>query len=421
MNQWLKSTFVSLANRNFQILSIGTILSFVAFFMSMIVQSVVAFELEGTNTAVSLVVFAQGGGMMFFGPLGGALADRWPKRRVIAVCQMLTALVMLSISWLLSRNELTIEILSAGAFLMGTAFAFLGPARTSLVVDLVPEETRGNAMAVTLIANTTSRVMGPFVAGMFLGWPLAGAMGAYFAMAIFYAVSAVSLVFLPKSIVRESAGDITVFATIVEGMVYIWQHPRLRLLVTFFGAVIFIGFPHVTVLPGLIENVHGLDAKSISGLFGASAVGAVCASTAVARYADSPRALPIYSAMAVVFGCGLMLLAYAPNLQLCMLAMVGVGAGSGGFQALNTAVIAKATAPEFMGRVMSLTMMAFAGFGLMALPFGILADRVGEQLTLLLMGMLVVVISLVMGRALSRQVEKANGVDESLMGSESIV
>jgi MFS family permease len=403
VNRWLESTFASLQIREFRILWVGTILSFVAFFMSMIVQSVVAFEIAGTNTAVGYVVFAQGAAMALFGPLGGAFADRWPKRRVVVVCQLGTALVLTTIGGLLAADRLQIEMLAAAAFAMGSAFAFLGPARQSLVVDLVPERRRGNAMAVTLIANTGSRVLGPMVAGVLLGWPLAGAMGAYFAMAFFYAASTISMSWLPKSIVRPKGSQGSVISSVIGGFGYVWQRSQLRLLLIFYIAVILIGFPHVAVLPGLIENVYQEDAASVSRLFTASALGAVIASIWVAQFADSHRALLIYAILGAVFGSGLIALAIAPGLWSGSLAMFFVGVGSGGFQALNAAVIARETAPEFMGRVMSLTMLAFAGFGLMALPIGAAADAIGEPATLFAMGSVVVLVSLVMGRALARQ------------------
>ena len=74
--------------------------------------------------------------------------------------------------------------------------------------------------------------------------------------------------------------------------------------------------------------------------------------------------------------------------------MFVIGACSGGFQALNAAVIARHVAPAYIGRVMSLTLLAFAGFGLMALPFGILADAVGERATL---GVMAVGVTLLAG------------------------
>ncbi|MFB0979147.1 MAG: MFS transporter, partial [Myxococcota bacterium] len=216
MKDWFESTFASLEVPHFRILWFGTFFSFIAFFMSMIVQSVVAFELSGTNTAVGSVVAAQGAAMASFGSIGGAVADRWPKRRLIVICQILTALVLTAVGLLLAADRLRLEMLVAGAFIMGMSFAFMGPARQSLVADLVPEVRLGNAMAVTMIANTASRVLGPVVAGLLLGAPGFGAKGAYFTMAALYTLSAASMVLIPKSVVRPAAADMSVFSSVVE-------------------------------------------------------------------------------------------------------------------------------------------------------------------------------------------------------------
>ena len=87
VRRWAAETFGALAIAPFRTLWIGTFTSFLAFFMSTVVNSVVAFELTGANRAVGTVIFAQGIAMLLFIPFGGALADRWPKRRVVAMGQ----------------------------------------------------------------------------------------------------------------------------------------------------------------------------------------------------------------------------------------------------------------------------------------------------------------------------------------------
>ncbi len=79
-----------------------------------------------------------------------------------------------------------------------------------------------------------------------------------------------------------------------------------------------------------------------------------------------------------------------------------VGATNGGFQTLSSAVVIHATQPAYMGRVMSLTMLAFAGFGLMGLPIGFLADAFGERAALVAMGAAVCAIVAVSWLALGR-------------------
>ena len=395
-------SFGALSIPNYRNLFVGTLASFTAFFISTVVQGVVAFELAGSNTAVGSVIFGQGVGMFMSGPLGGAYADRLPKRRVIAVCQCLSALCFGTVGVLYASESLRIGHLVLNGFLVGCAFGFIGPARQALVVDLVPQALLGNAMALTTVANTMSRVSGPLVAAIFLGLPSAGPAAAYGAMSLLYLVSAGLLLLLPRSVVRDNVSETHVIEDLSAGLRYTWNHVHLRHLLLFFIGVMLIGFPHVTLIPGLLENQLGRSAEELTRFALFSAIGALLASLTVARHADSPHATRIYSWLAIGFGLSLILLAGMPGFFSAVACMLLVGATSGGFHALNGAVIARETDPVYMGRVMSLSMLSFAGFSLTALPLGILADRFGERTVLFGMGTSVFALSIFMGAIVAR-------------------
>ncbi|MFP6641162.1 MAG: MFS transporter [Myxococcota bacterium] len=396
-------SFTALRVPEFRILWLGTIFSFLAFFMAMIVQSVVAFEIAGDNSSVGVIVFAQGFSMVLLGPIGGAFADRWPKRRVVVVGQLLAAAVFLWTAVMIAQGALTIFWLALSSLLIGASIAFLGPSRQGMVVELVPVSMRGNAMAVNNLANTGSRVFGPLVAGLLLAWHYSGSTGTYLMMTVCYLIAAASMGFISPSKVRPGARDRPILADVVDGVGYVYRKRRLRLLVGLFTLVIFLGFPHVTILPGLAENVFGRDATAVTELFFVSAAGALLASLWVTRFGDSSRADVIYIGMALLFGFSLLGLAFAPGFRWAELAMFGIGAGSGGFQSLNAAVIARDTDPAYIGRVMSLVMLAFGGFGLMALPYGYLADWIGERSSLLMMGSFVLLVTALFSVLLRRE------------------
>ena len=105
MRAWFETTFAAFRVRNYRVLWIGTLASFVAFFMSTVVNSVVAFDLLHTNEAVGIVVFFQGIAMVLLGPLGGAYADRWPKRRVVACGQLLAGSGFGLLAWLIPTRS----------------------------------------------------------------------------------------------------------------------------------------------------------------------------------------------------------------------------------------------------------------------------------------------------------------------------
>jgi len=221
-------------------------------------------------------------------------------------------------------------------------------------------------------------------------------------MSLLYLLSAGLLLLLPRSVVRDNVGDTHVIEDISAGLRYTWNHVRLRHLLIFFVTVMLIGFPHVTLIPGLLENQLGRSAEELTRFALCSAIGALIASLTVARYADSSHATRIYSWLAIAFGVSLVLLASMPGFGSAVACMLLVGASSGGFHALNGAVIARETDPVYMGRVMSLSMLSFAGFSMTALPLGILADHFGERTVLFGMGSGVFALSIFMAAVLAR-------------------
>ena len=391
-----KGTFGALRISDFRTLFVGTVLSFTAFFMSTLVQGYVAFELEGLNVAVGAAVFGQGLGMMLIGPLGGAYADRLPKRLVIAIGQGVSAVSLAVLAVRYSEGTITVANLAFNSFVMGSAFAFIGPARQALVVDLVPDSLRGNAMTLTNVSNTTSRLLGPAVAGSFLRIEALGPAAAYWTMAGLYLGSAMLLTLLPRSVVRDDVGETHVLQDLREGLTYAWRHVQLRNLLIFFVSVMLIGFPHVALMNGWLETEVGRPREDVAIVAIFSAIGAFSASLSLARFADADVATRIYSWMAIGFGVTLILFALAPTYETGLAAIVLVGATSGGFHALNGAVTARVTEVAFMGRVMSLNFLAFAGFSLVSPITGGLGDRFGVNNVLLAMGAIVLVLSLAM-------------------------
>jgi MFS family permease len=380
-----RHTFAAFGARDFRVLWAGTWASYVPFFMANVVNGVVAFQLARTNRAVGAVVFAQGVAMALLAPLGGAGADRWPKRRVLALTQVAAGVVFAAFALLLALERLTISGMALGSFVLGVAVSFLGPARQAFAAELVPSELRGNAVALNQVPLTGSQVLGPALAGLLLASPL-GAVGAYALMAALYVAAALSLLALPRSLARLDAAETHVLADLRDGLRYVRSHGHLRVLVLFFVSVIMAGFSYITVLPGFVEHALGRPAEAVPPLFFTSALGGLGVALATARLADSQRALPLFVAMPFVFALGLLGLFAAPSYTFAVATMLVVGVGFGGFQTLNSAVIVRATEPAYFGRVFSLSMLAFAGVSLVSLPVGVLADAIGERPTLLVLG-----------------------------------
>ncbi|MCA9843330.1 MAG: MFS transporter [Dehalococcoidia bacterium] len=400
MLAWFQRTFTALESRSFRTLWFGSFFSMVAFFMSSAAQAIVAFDLTGNNASVGFVIFGQGFAQLFLAPFGGALADRLPKKPLIIFFQAIIMAVFTSIAILIWLDLIAIWHLVTASFITGMSFSFMGPARQAYVVDLVEEGRRGNAVALNQVALNASRVLGPAVAASLIAWEVSGGGGAYMTMAAFYFFTIIATFMLPPS--HGGGTQRSVLGDIGGGFQYVAGHPRLRTLIPFFILLIMFGLPYVTIMPGFVKTDLGKGEAGIGLMLAAQAAGGLLASLAVAGLADSPSALKIYSGAGLLFGASLLATSASPNLLAALGAMFVAGIGSGAFQTLNSAVVIRESDPRFFGRVMSLTMTAFAGFALMGLPIGFLADAIGERATLACMGGAIIAVVIVFTLLLSR-------------------
>ena len=397
----MRGSFAALAIRNYAILWVGSLGTFTAFFMSTVVQAIVAFELTEKNSAVGLVLLGQGIAMVVLGPFGGAVADRASKRLVAAIGAAGITAVFLVIGTLLAADRIELYHLALGSFVIGTMFAFMGPARQAWVVDLVDEELRPNAVALNQVALNSARIWAPAIGGFMVTVSFIGAAGAYYFMAALYGLTMLSLLLLPASKPTPSGGR-SVLQDMVAGVRYVYSQPRLRWMLVLFFAMIVLGLSPTTVLPGLLANELNQGVEQFGPLQTANAVGGLVASLAVAGIAGSSRALPVYSLGALLTGVALIATGLSPTLSILFLSMFLTGLGTGAFQTLNSAVIVMESDPAYYGRVISLTSLAFAGFMLAGYPVGLAADAWGERMVLVAMGVATIAIVLVLWPVIAR-------------------
>jgi MFS family permease len=384
--------FTALRNRNFRLLWLGTLASFVGFVTSNVVQSVVAFQLTSKNQSVGMVVFARGLAQLLLAPLGGAVADRFSKRVILISAQGLTAVVFWVLAWLSYTERLEVAHLTLSGFIIGLTFAFLGPTRSAYSIELSEPEWRSNAVALNQVAVNLSRVAGPAVASFLLGWQACGAAGAFFAMGVLYAVAVLTQYRLPVAVPGLADPTRGLLSDLLDGIHYVRGNAQLRGLLVTFSIAVMLGMPYVTMLPGYVEHQLGLPSSRVSVLFSVSAVGGLFASFGAAWVAGTRHVLSAYRISGFVFGLSLVLPWFAHDMRLAALMLFGIGLASGAFTTLNGAVLLRYTEQRYMGRVMSIAMLSFGAFGLVGLPASALADAVGEGSAMAALGVLVFVV-----------------------------
>lgn len=394
-SRWAETTFGALRYRDFRILWIGSAVSFLAFMMSFVVSSVVAFDLTGKNAAVGLVGLGQGVASILLNPIGGVVADRVSKKLLVLGAQAAIGVTFLITGILIIGDWITIPLLVGSMFMLGVVFAFIGPARQAWLGDLVPREAMPNAVALQQISMTGTRIIGPLTAGILVGLAFVGAGGTYIFMGSLFAFVIATTLMLPRTQARKDPVRRSVVGDMKLGFSHVGERPRLALLVLTFIGVVILGFSWQVLLPGLLEHELDRSPTDVGWLMTSSAVAGLAVTLGMAGFAGTRHAWRIMFGAAMALGLSLVLLGLAPGYVAALAVMLGVGAGGGVFQMLNNSLVMQECDQQFFGRVMSLTMMAWGFNGLAGLPFGYMADEMGERETLILMGVLVVVASIV--------------------------
>ena len=357
--------------------------------MQVIARGYLAYDLTGKNSALGGVMLAFGVPQLLLGLWGGVLADRLPKRNLLIVCQLIIATNSAWVAVMIETGRIEYWMLIVAGVVQGAGFAFVGPARQAFIGDLVDRSAIGNAVVLQQLSMNSTRVIGPSLAGMFIAVAFIGISGVYFFTTLGFFLATITMLRLPPGTPKERVNPRSPLADMADGLQYVRRRPSILMLILTSFAVIMIGFPYQSFLPSIAADVYGVDAGGLGALQSFGAIGAVVATLLVATYAGSRRAWKFQPLLAIAFGGSLIALGLAPNIWFGLIAMVAVGGLASGFQGVNNALTMSSTDADYQGRVQSISMLSWSLFGLIALPIGILADHIGIQQTMVILGSVV--------------------------------
>lgn len=393
------ATFAALGVPGFRLLWLSGLFSFMSIQMQFLLRALLAWDLTESEGALGIVFFAFGLALGFSTLFGGVAADRLSKRRLMLFGQMVLLIGSIGMGLALATDVIHYWMLLVSSALQGLMFGLIGPARISMTTELVGRERLGNAITLSSLSLSGSRVIAPTGAGLLAGWALFGLAGAYFVSAAIATLSYVLLLPLPET-KRSAAGASddarpvrhersSPLAEIREGIRYAMSRSELRRPIVTSIIVIMFGFSYVAFQPALVEGVFGLGDRQVGFISGASSIGAVVASILLASRADSPGTGSILIGLGFAFGASIVVLSWAPSYVIALAVTAAIGAASVGFISLIQTIVMRATDEAYQGRVQSLVQLPFAAFAMAAAPLGALAEWAGVRTMFLTMGIAV--------------------------------
>lgn len=389
----MRGPFAAFANRNFQLLWGGTLFSTTAFMTSFLLVPIVAYEISGSYTSSGLALMGSGFSMLVLGPIGGVIADRYAKKPLVLLGQIVPGLLMLGTGVLVVTDVITLWMLFLSSLLMGVGFALMGPARQAWMSEVIPRPLMGSGVGLMQVSQNLALVLGPMLGSVLLIVFAFGSGQIYFLIAVCFLVALPLTTMLPNAGAASVTARRSVVQELGSGFRYLWSSPRLRMLWAFWMVVSVCRFASQTLLPGFVERNFGVPASDTFLLYLVVGVVALAANVPLARMISGHRVWPMLIGFGVLMAAVFVMGALTPSFFALMLVAILVGLATTGVMLVNQALIMSNSKPEYFGRVMSFVLLGFAAQSLLAPIWGASADAIGDRETLVVVGLIVLVAS----------------------------
>ena len=390
-----QGTFRALRVPNFRRYAAANLVSLTGTWMQRIGQDWLVLQIsDGSGVALGITSALQ------FGPsllsmVGGVLADRYDKRRLLMVTQTLMGLLALLLGVLVATDvvELWHVFVLAGG--LGLVAAVDVPIRQSFVPEMVGDGLVSNAVGLNSTIFNGARLIGPALAGALIAAADGDTAPAFFLNAASFLVTLLALARMradelhPAPPVARGRGQLR------EGLRYVRGHPDLRLAMAVAFVVGTFGFNFQVTIALMATQEYGLGAAALGLLSTAFAVGSLAGALLSARRSGRPTARFLVASV-LLFGVLTVVAGLMPSYAAFAALLVPTGAAALVFSVASNTYVQLGVDPSMRGRVMALYFMCFLGGTPAGAPLvGWVGERFGAPAGLLLGGAVVVAAGLV--------------------------
>ena len=378
--------------RNFRLYLIGQLVSAAGTWMNFTASSWLVLQLTNDGVALGVNAALMFGPTLVFAPIGGVLADRFDKRRILVRTQLAFGTVALVMWGLVSTGTIELWMVYVLSFVLGTVLSIDMPARHSFYVEMVGPELLTNAVSLNSAAFTGARLFGQLAAGALI---VAFGVGICFLfdgvsyLAVIWALLAMRTEELhPQERSTRERGHL------LAGLRYVWGTDELRKPLLAMAIVFTLSFQFAVTMPLLAKRTFGGDAAVFALMSGLTGVGMFTAALVFANR-NVPPTMRRLGQFVLGFGAALVVAGAAPTRPIAYLAMIPLGFTSMAFMITANTLLQLRAAPQARGRVMALYGAVFLGSTPVgSVIVGWVGEHVGARATFHLGGLTAVVVGI---------------------------
>jgi MFS family permease len=384
--------FKAFEYRDFRLMWVGACTSSIGTWMQIVAQGWLIYRLSHSSFLLGLDQFLGGLPIFLFTLIGGVVADRIERRKILLMSQWVQMASAAILTVLVATGVVKVwEILSL-SFVSGFAQAFGGPAYSALIPTLVDREDMPNAIALNSIQFNLAVTVGPALAGVtlaHLGEKWCFGLNALSFLAPIISLSMISTRFLPDKPSQS------MFTSLMQGFRFIWGQGAMVGVIVLAFTMTFLSMPTRTYIPVFVKDIFNRGAETYGNMLSLMGIGSIIGSLAMAGAGNISKKGRFALVMLILLGAGISVFSLSKFLTLSYGVLVLVGATMMAVFATVISLVQLIVTDEMRGRVMSVYNFAFRG----GMPMGNLfsswlVPKYTAPIVLSVNGFLLIVISL---------------------------
>ncbi|MBT3555404.1 MAG: MFS transporter [Chloroflexi bacterium] len=341
--------------------------SFTGFNMQMLIRGWMMYELTQSPFMVTMVTAAMMMPMLFLSLVGGALADRFDRKKITMISDVIMLGSFAVLFGVSAAGIMAPWHILAVSVVNGIAFSMAVSSRQALISGLVHREQMRTAVGLSATTYNSAQIIGPAIGGAML--PLLGATWAL-GVSTIVVIPAILLYISLKPVEHSSVNDAkgSIIENVKAGLAYSFQNSTIRFLMLGAMVMILTVGPFQSLMPVFAEDVLGVGAGGLGVLMLAAGFGALAGSISVVAIGESVAHQKLELLFGLLAAASLTAFALSPFFALSILLVMITAFATTGFMVVNMTVVQIMTPDHMRGRVVS---VRFLVIGLM--PFGALS------------------------------------------------
>jgi predicted MFS family arabinose efflux permease len=388
----LGKLFKAFQYRDFRLMWIGACTSSIGTWMQIVAQGWLIYRLSHSSFLLGLDQFLGGLPIFLFTLVGGVVADRVERRKILLVSQYIQMASAAILTLLVATGLVHVWEILCLSFVSGLAQAFGGPAYSALIPTLVDRDDMPNAIALNSIQFNLAVTVGPALAGItlaHLGEKWCFGLNAVSFLAPIISLSMISARFLPE----KSAESM--FRSFLQGFRFIWHQGAMVGIIALAFSMTFLSMPTRTYIPVFVKDIFNRGAETYGNMLSLMGIGSIIGSLAMAGAGNMKKKGRFALSMLICLGVAISVFSLSKKLPLSYAMLVLVGASMMAVFATVISLVQLIVTNEMRGRVMSVYNFAFRG----GMPMGNLLSswlvpRYTAPIVLGVNGFLLVVVAL---------------------------